>query len=826
MVESLLLLGLLTGGTGLKELTINPSESIEKNNAVEKLEIINNDNIKGGMSFNSTNNYELYSNNNDKHPYQSFYEREYSDDYLFDNTFENALELPFYFKDKSDFQDLEGYKVTVFGSLFKHGWLFKKYDVDYYKFILFGDANVNIFMGERCFGHFEFELYAFNGSRQNSYQPVSVGNVITTVDDYNGSVYKTLNVDLPLGIYLIKVYGPKDDMPEYPDQDYKIKENNYSFDLNVDYCNKENFVSIGEERYTKGLRALAWISDFDPFGFQSFSNFYGTKKFESYNYSYSKTDKDYGNPLVDVRWFYPIENPIEDYLMNYGKIKHSSLYLWGKDTRTELGNTINKHLKDSKAALEKYKEIRASYRIVDNVATSAKIILSFVPVIGSVITAFETASEIMEMGGLELPTISECLLPNNVILTAEAYSNYLTNLAIALGSGSNRDEDEVIKIDSYYKISKGGIDNQTNLVDYFVDFYSEVTPETVYYTSDLISNIQEDGFFKGHVYGIKKKSDVETIKNHQEVRHSIINTGGDTEVIKQKEGKWHAGYYLNEGQYRWYSFTAGESGNYEFYSEINDPDDASSNLDPYGEIFTYIATGRSTNGVIQEDNDSGYDKNFSMKRHLNRGDKIYIRVRGNMWKTHGNVSLEVERLDVDPPLETGSIKAADFKFPCEYCSTYQTKDVTLSNGTKTVVQRYRCGYVRSEEGKYYLTLSSKKKGFNWASLFFKFEKRVRTFEFSMAFWGPKEDFGSNLFDDITVGGNIWDSDFGGLEPLRYLNTSSMSKNRDNPFHYIINFPDDELPYVVGICIETQTYSTSDRNKGRIILDDISFSFVE
>ena len=76
-------------------------------------------------------------------------------------------------------------------------------------------------------------------------------------------------------------------MPKYPEKDYLRKEKNYYIELDVDYDVKETFVSISEKRYTKGLSALAWVSDFCPFDSMVFSDYYGKKKYDSFNSLYS-----------------------------------------------------------------------------------------------------------------------------------------------------------------------------------------------------------------------------------------------------------------------------------------------------------------------------------------------------------------------------------------------------------------------------------------------------------------------------------------------------------------------------------------------------------
>ncbi len=71
----------------------------------------------------------------------------------------------------------------------------------------------------------------------------------------------------------------------------------------------------------------------------------------------------------------------------------------------------------------------------------------------------------------------------------------------------------------------------------------------------------------------------------------------------------------------WYKFTAPYEGSYTFVT-ISDGDDT------YGELFSYPTADGSTSNRLTWNDDSGEDRNFMIRYTLNKGQTVYLRVRG------------------------------------------------------------------------------------------------------------------------------------------------------------------------------------------------------
>ena len=80
--------------------------------------------------------------------------------------------------------------------------------------------------------------------------------------------------------------------------------------------------------------------------------------------------------------------------------------------------------------------------------------------------------------------------------------------------------------------------------------------------------------------------------------------------------------YISDGNCHWYKFIAPQTNTYTF--------ETIGNCDTYGELFYTIALGRSVIGMLPngDNDDGGEDSNFKINYYLEKGEIIYIRVRG------------------------------------------------------------------------------------------------------------------------------------------------------------------------------------------------------
>ena len=87
------------------------------------------------------------------------------------------------------------------------------------------------------------------------------------------------------------------------------------------------------------------------------------------------------------------------------------------------------------------------------------------------------------------------------------------------------------------------------------------------------------------------------------------------------------------GECAWYKFVCPDDGEYVFYS--------TGTGDTYGEIFSRIVSGTSTEYRIALNDDAGDGNNFSVTMTLSGGDVIYIRVRSYGWSSAVSYGLHI-----------------------------------------------------------------------------------------------------------------------------------------------------------------------------------------
>ena len=90
---------------------------------------------------------------------------------------------------------------------------------------------------------------------------------------------------------------------------------------------------------------------------------------------------------------------------------------------------------------------------------------------------------------------------------------------------------------------------------------------------------------------------------------------------------------LNSGGTKWYEFTAQETSTYTF--------ETTGQVDTFGEIFPSVVIDSSSYGVMFYNNDGGENRNFKIIAPLSAGQKVYLRVSGNVSSATGSFSLTV-----------------------------------------------------------------------------------------------------------------------------------------------------------------------------------------
>lgn len=114
------------------------------------------------------------------------------------------------------------------------------------------------------------------------------------------------------------------------------------------------------------------------------------------------------------------------------------------------------------------------------------------------------------------------------------------------------------------------------------------------------------------------------------------------------EGEWHSyqrpsaiqmslsGKYTREltpGDCYWFVFTAPQNATFIF--------ETSGSTDTYGELFSQMVSGRISEGRITYNDDGGEGNNFKITYSMNKGNVVYLRVRGYNWDRTGEFILSI-----------------------------------------------------------------------------------------------------------------------------------------------------------------------------------------
>lgn len=94
---------------------------------------------------------------------------------------------------------------------------------------------------------------------------------------------------------------------------------------------------------------------------------------------------------------------------------------------------------------------------------------------------------------------------------------------------------------------------------------------------------------------------------------------------------------LAAGECYWFVFTAPQTATFIF--------ETTGSTDTYGELFSQMVFGRTTDCRITYDDDSGDGSNFKISYLMNKGDVAFLRVRGYNWDRTGEFMISMSSLD-------------------------------------------------------------------------------------------------------------------------------------------------------------------------------------
>ncbi|MGM9813695.1 MAG: hypothetical protein ACI32C_02135 [Candidatus Enteromonas sp.] len=668
------------------------------------------------------------------------------------------------------------YSVSLDATLHRNEWLWglikREVDVDYYEFQVYGKADVTIELSNIPSGcDYDMGLFEHSNDRYTTSEDV---NLIDIGQKGSNQQEKISKLIFP-GIYYIKVYSFNDS--------FNAQEE-YHLSLDVNY-RSEN-ISISNLRYVKGVGAALWVSDYDPFKIQPFT-------------SSGRSEVGY---ITSSEYYtaFKFGNPIFEYIRDGGKILHASLYIWDLGLRRQLYEIVKDAIEILKTEIGSKEKIKATFNVagemVNDIFTVTGIGMTFVPTTNTSAAVSFAVDAVASLVPSLLSCICEAIMPESKIDEAKDYLSYLQVLEAALECNSSTSDQEVVRIDSSYDIKLESVPGIIH-TNYDIDFTPTIQDRYLY-DSDTITSFSSEAKFNGTVYPLKTLDDIQKarLKNQNPVED--VNTGGDTELVLDQS----VPNQLSTGEYHWYHFVAPETATYEFKTD--------SSIDTYGELFSSVVPGKSTEGILSHDDDGDFTNgtNFSLKYNLFEGRKVYLRVRGYGWKFSGLYSVSVSKAnEITPIIE--NINGADFGFQNEYVDNENRTSISLDSGFSFTTQRIRCGYINNQ----YLALSAKCKDAGTAYLQMDFVQDINAFNFGIAIWSGAEYL--NTKSSIVLETKSKD----GVYNIFYqFNISGMSKDKDVLDLHSFTFPEETY----GIRIRVNTNQVNyEKNKGRVVLGDMS-----
>ena len=648
----------------------------------------------------------------------------------------------------------------------------REVDVDYYEFQVFGKADVTIELTNipnEC--DYDLELFEHSNAK---YAGEDDTILIASSRKSSNSQERITKFIFPR-VYYIKVFSYNNTFNA---------QQKYHLSLDVNYISEN--VSISDLRYSKGVGAALWVSDYDPFNIQAFT-------------SSGKSEVGY---FTSSQYYsaYKFGNPMFQYIRDDKKILHASLYVWDLKLRKQLYEIVKESIQVLKNEIGSNERIKANLditsEVVNGVSVVTGIIMTFIPVANIGAAVSFGISIVSSIGPSLLDCLFETIIPKSKIDQAKDYLTYLQVLATALECNSSTSDEEVIKIDSLYEIKSESMPGIVHM-NYDIDFTPTIQDKYLF-NGDIISSFSSKAKFNGTVYPLKTIEDIREARAKNQSPIEDVNTGGDTELLLGHS----IPNQLSFGEYHWYHFVAPETATYEFKTD--------SSIDTFGELFTNIVPGKSNEGSLAYDDDGDYNngRNFSLKYDLFKGRKVYLRVRGYGWKSSGLYSLSVTKVSDLTPI-TENVTGVDFGFHNEYVDSENRTNISLDSGFSFTTQRIRCGYINNQ----YLALSAKCKGAGTAYLQMDFVQDINALNIGIAIWSEEEYL--NTKSSIVLETKSKD----GIYKVFYeFNISTMSKNKDILDTYSFTFPQETY----GIRLRVNTNQVNyEKNKGRVVLGDMS-----
>lgn len=596
MLAEILLCGLASANIGLKSISFDGIHDSIK--SVDSLtEYIADDklydagiNIKNLTSYNATN--------------LDYIERTYTEDDHYNDEFNFTKQIISPSFEESN--NLKGYKSTVSGAI---NYV---YDIDFYTFHLYSDATVKVIPGFSTYRNVQLHkiIVKEDGTvKRGMYFDARFNNL-------NNGIFYGICTSLSAGSYCISV------------QDIKGARSTYEFTLDVEYrpvTNEE--IKVYQLAKDYKINSVAWISDYNPLGVLPFDQ----KTIELPN-------NDATKQLLDYK------------LVDYDRFLQSSLFVWGKETRTayytffkSLQTEVNEKLSELQAEKVKLECARDAVGYVEKgfdllltgFSLAGKPFKKYISIPFSVIMAFawaldECGSQKFSGGGIpdSVADIIDSFIPTGQIMAVESFKHYLEQICSDLEVDPNRtSDDEIVRVDSYYQFRIN--DNKKLELSYVKHYDRLFLSGIIRYNNENFPN----SLFRGKFYKLKNISDFKDARKHIQHQYEPVDPSKIlfTPINNNDEGGGDVDGTVFEYDYDWFSFTAKYTGPHKFYSTGIAKNFTDSLV---GEIYSERIVGDTNEEKLLAFNDGdGYDKNFCVYYYLECGETIFLRIHGKEWKT-------------------------------------------------------------------------------------------------------------------------------------------------------------------------------------------------
>ena len=526
------------------------------------------------------------------------------------NSFANSNDAGIYNYTFSTYQSGDkptSYYKTVYGSIGQEG------DVDYYKFTIYGKANVTITLSDipsQC--DYDLRLYEQGTGLFSAAQ--AINEIGSSTRGSNNS--ESLTRFLYPNTYYIKVYSFKGYGSPY-----------YNLGLNVSYQRGED-QNISDLK-NMGSKGALWLSDWDPYGIKpSISDSRAPIGSEGHWYrQYSRTESARGN-FDSTHFTFPIQT---------GVYKHAQLFIWDDSLRTQMLTLVTQLHDNAVAQVNTEYEFKIQTEIDELANGTVLSIMGFITIVGTVISIMQISYDLVKgIWDIVCP-------PEDMLVTKTNFLNYLTRLKEALTWYYPQGDSRVLSIPMRYTVikkvneSKGypttyPLGSEVHSTNYYLTYQPVDPNESFEYTNPKIYVQDPENPFTGTIFPIADNDAM-----HKALARETYDMSFET-----FDNNGQKTLSLSSGKYKWYKFTAPRAGNYYFKSEGS----AEATID----VFDNMVYGKSEHHMkARAYKNNGLSNGAVFSEHLIQGQACFIRISG------GNGSYSA--------LSSTTIKTSDTPFP-------------------------------------------------------------------------------------------------------------------------------------------------------------------